>query len=109
MTSKILRGGLCAGLLLFAGVVAKGQNPVTFQVDMTQQAILGTFIPGTSTVYGRGSFEGWGLDFPLTNNPAGANTNLYSGIYSIADTNGTVEQYKFYIDTGSNWESPSST
>jgi hypothetical protein len=109
MTSKILRSGLCAGLLLFAAVAAKAQNPVTFQVDMSQQSVIGAFIPGTSTVYGRGSFEGWGTDFPLTNNPAGANTNLYSGTYDVADAAGTVEQYKFYIDTGSNWENPTST
>src|SRR4029077_20552469 len=109
MTSITLRGGLGAGLLLLAGVVAHGQSPVTFQVDMTQQIVFGTFTPGTSVVYGRGSFEGWGLDFPLTNNPAGANTNLYLGTYDIADAASTVEQYKFYIDTGANWENPTST
>ena len=109
MSSTILRSELVAGALLCVGVVARGQSPVVFQVDMTQQITLGAFIPGTSIVYGRGSFEGWGTDFPLTNNPAGANTNLYTGTYNITDPASTVEQYKFFIDTGANWESPSST
>jgi hypothetical protein len=96
-------------------------NAITFQVDMTQQIVLGNFIPGTSHVFARGSFNNWGNDasptspFPLTNNPAGPNTNLYTGTYYgptgveggyVAD-HGSIQAYKYYIDTPEAWESPS--
>lgn len=95
-------------------------NSVTFQVDMTQQIALGTFIPGTSHVFARGSFNDWGNDatatspFPLTNNPAAANTNLYTGVFlgptytegGEIDNPGAPEFYKYYIDTGTDWDQP---
>lgn len=100
---------------------AQVTNSIKFQVDMTQQIVLGNFIPGTSQVFARGSFNNWGNDntatspFPLTNNPAGPNTNLYTGVYlgptgaegGYAANHGSVQFYKYYIDTGSAWESPS--
>ncbi len=100
---------------------AQVTNSIQFRVDMTQQIVLGNFIPGTSIVYARGSFNNWGNDntatspFPLTNNPAGPNTNLYTGVYQgptgteggFAANHGSVQFYKYYIDTGGNWESPS--
>src|SRR5271170_5609427 len=87
---------------------------------MTQQITLGNFNPATNHVFARGSFNNWGNDntatspLPLTNNPAGPNTNLYTGIYTgptgveggfIANY-GSVQFYKYYIDLNSNWESP---
>ena len=69
------------------------------------------FIPGTSHVFARGSFNGWGQG-ALTNNPGASRlaTNLYSGTFhDTADANGSTLQYKYYIDTGDNWESPAST
>ena len=60
-------------------------NSITFQVDLTQQITLGNFTPGTDNVFARGTFNNWGnspqVPFPLTNNPAAANTNLYTGVF----------------------------
>jgi len=97
-----------AGLALCATSLAQANTLVTFQVDMTQQITLGTFIPGTSVAYARGPFNAWGTS-ALTNNPAGSNTNLYTGTFDdAADPNGGVMNYKYYIDTGGNWDNPSS-
>src|ERR1035437_1790378 len=94
-------------------------NTIKFQVDMTQQITLGNFIPGTSSVYARGTCNNWGNSpdspFLLTNNPAAVNTNLYTGVFvgstgvegGQIDNHGSVEFYKYYIDTGATWESPS--
>jgi len=88
-------------------------NSIAFQVDLTQQITLGNFTPGTDNVYARGSFNSWG-SFPLTNNPAAANTNLYTGVFlgptgvegGQIDNPDAPEWYKYYIDRNSNWESP---
>lgn len=95
---KTLRSLFGVGLLCGAGITAQAQNPVTFQVDMTQQ-------PGASDVFVRGGFNGWGLANQLTND----STGVYTGTVDIADAPGTVEQYKFYFDPGAVWESPAST
>jgi hypothetical protein len=88
-------------------------NNVTFSVDMTAQIqITGAFTPGSSSVYCRGGFEGWGGgNFLLTNNPAlsGNASNIYSGTWPLGAVAGACQSYKFYIDTGANWESPAST
>jgi hypothetical protein len=77
---------------------------VTFQVDMSEQVTNGTFVPGTDTVSVHGTFNGWGSGYNLTNNPAGANTNLYSGtLADTGDPDGGVLIYKFVID-GSSYE-----
>jgi hypothetical protein len=81
---------------------------ITFQVDMTEQIVLGAFIPGTSTAYVRGIINGWGQT-ALTNNPAAANTNIYSTVIPQTDAPSNLEHYKFYIDTGGNWENPQGT
>ncbi|MGD0261853.1 MAG: hypothetical protein ABSD29_18955 [Verrucomicrobiota bacterium] len=97
-----------AGLLLCTavGASAAGNSIVTFSVDVTAQVQSSAFIPGTSVVYARGNFNGWGTS-PLTNNPVALNTNIYSGTYAdTADANGSAMQYKYYIDTGANWENP---
>jgi hypothetical protein len=94
-----------AGVALCATSLAQANTLVTFQVDMTQQITLGAFIPGTSTASARGSFNGWGTS-ALTNNPAGSNTNLYTGTFDdTSDPNGGIINYKYYIDTGDTWES----
>jgi hypothetical protein len=87
-------------------------NNVTFQVDMTLQVIRSNFVNGVDSVEVRGSFQGWTGGYALTNNPTGANSNLYSGTFSITDAAGTAEQYKFIVDGGNGplgWESPAST
>ena len=78
-------------------------NHETFQVDMTSQVILGNFRPGIDLVEAAGTFQtnqwttGVGGGFQLTNNPTGANTNLYSGTYVDDNYAGTWQQYKFVI------------
>lgn len=85
----------CAGLLPGTAPLAQANTLVTFQVDMTAQVQGATFNPATDTVWARGSFNGWG-NFVLTNNPSGANTNLYTGTYDdTVDTNGAQLDYKF--------------
>jgi hypothetical protein len=77
-------------------------TPVTFQVDMTEQIANGKFNPGNGdTVYASGSFQtnAW-TGFLLTNNPAAANTNIYSGTYQDENPTNTAEQYKFYEVSG---------
>jgi len=89
-------------------------NVVSFQVDMAEQIYLGAFTRGSSTVYGRGAFDGWGLNLPLTNNPSIRHTNafglvstdVYVGSFGVLGAPGTTAEYKFYIDTSDKWESP---
>jgi hypothetical protein len=71
--------------------------PVTFQVDMTEQIANGTFNPGNGdTVYAAGTFQNtpW-TGFQLTNNPAAANTNIYTGTYIDYNLTNSVELFKF--------------
>ncbi len=91
--------GLWAGLLLCSAVAASANTLVTFQVDMSTAA----FDPSTQKVSAHGSFNGWGAAFELTNNPSGANPNLWSGTLDVA-ANGSVMEYKYVIDP-SGWES----
>ena len=89
-------------------------NQITFQVDMTLPVLNGTFSPNGDTVQVAGTFQTnqWtvgGSGIRLTNNPAGANTNLYSGTYSSFDQPGTGEQFKFLINKSAGtqtWETP---
>jgi hypothetical protein len=104
-----------AGLLLCAAGLASAQTSnsiVTFSVDMTAQ-VGGAFTPG-SKVFARGSFNNWSLgayydgsgSSQLTNNPSALNTNIYTGTFADTnDINGANFFYKYYIDTGSDWES----
>lgn len=84
--------------------------PVTFQVDLTAQIISGQWDPSSGYVEARGSFQNpaWSAGFVLTNNPAGPNTNVYSGTYEVSQAPGTRISYKFYA-SGIEWEQPAST
>jgi len=97
---------LSAGLLL-ASLGSAPAVPVTFQVNMDYQInIMAAFDPATGTVTCRGSFNGWGSGFVLTNSPA--NTNLYTGTIDIAGSPGTTYEYKFVFNNntggGDQWE-----
>jgi hypothetical protein len=90
-------------------------NQVTFQVDLAQQINTGAFIPGTSTNQARGIFNGWGgTAIAQTNDPTILRTNqnglvtsnVYVGTYEIVGSPGETIDYKYFIDTGANWESP---
>src|SRR5262249_16392228 len=87
---------------------------VTFQVNLAQQINTGSFNTNSSLVYVRGSFNGWGTDVAMTNDPSIRTTNqfglvssnVYVAKYDIAGSSpGRTIDYKFYIDTGANWES----
>jgi hypothetical protein len=93
---------LVVGLLFCWALVASADSVVTFQVDMTAAVGNATFNPATQTMAARGSFNGWNA-FPLTNNPSGPNTNLWTGTTNVPG-NGTVMQYKYTIEPGANYE-----
>ena len=68
---------------------------VKFSVDMSAQAALGNFIPGTDPVYCGGSFQTNPFafdDFPLVQSNSSA---IYTNTYLVADPTNTVETYKF--------------
>ena len=96
---------LAAALLLGAAAATQGASSiVTFQVDMSVQVGNGTFVPGVNHVSARGTFNGWGEAW-LTNNPAGPNTNLYTGtVNDTTNPNGDVETYKFYNSRNGQWD-----
>jgi hypothetical protein len=103
-SSKIIQRGLWMGALLLSAVAASAGTLVTFQVDMTEQ-IGSTFNPPGDTVTANGTFNGWSTGVTLTNNPAAANTNLYTGtVNDTTDANGTVLIWKYVID-GTEYES----
>jgi len=87
---------------------------ITFQVNLAQQINTGAFVPGTSSAYARGGYNGWATDFAMTNDPSILTTNQYGLVssnvyvytYAISASQGQTIDYKFYIDTGVNWESP---
>ena len=83
-----------------------GPVPVTFQLDMSVQAITGAFDPAVDLVVARGTFgAGWsGTTFTLTNDAV--KTNLYVGVYVVAHAPGTTESYKFVMvkPGGDKWE-----
>lgn len=72
---------------------------VKFSVDMTAQAQLGNFIPGTDSVFCGGSFQtnpfAFG-DFPLLRSNS---SSIYTNTYLVADPTNTVETYKFKFTT----------
>ncbi len=111
----------------YYGDVGPGQIiNVTFQVDMAEQALLGTFTPGVSQVDVRGSFNGWGnAGNYLTNDPSILVTNIggivtsnvYVGTFPITTgaqvpgvpaTNAFME-WKAVIDPSGSWENPGPT
>lgn len=110
MNSKTYRRaaawGLCGSLLLGARLAALADANVTFQVDMSVALTNGTYNPATQTVAVRGTFTGWGNAYVhLTNNPAAANTNIYTGttnILTVNGANGTPTDYKFTLESTGN-------
>jgi hypothetical protein len=80
------------------------QVPITFQVDLGVQTVLGNFFPDSDTVYVAGDLiNNWsGSTSALTR--SASDTNLWTGTYEIQGLTGTVMYYKFVIN-GSTWES----
>ena len=106
MSSKIScrpgRFALGMAVSLCSLAAASASTLTTFQIDMTGAP----FDPSFQTVSARGSFgspsSAWGV-LPLTNNPAGANTNLWSGTTNLP-FNGGVLSYKYTIEPGTTYE-----
>jgi hypothetical protein len=104
MTTKasIVSSVTCAAFLLGAAAPVFADTLVTFQCDMTYQVQANIITNGVTLIYARGTFNSYGAGayapgFLLTNNPAGANSNLYTGTFDdTLDTNGGQMQYKFY-------------
>jgi hypothetical protein len=108
MRTTFQKSAMLAGLLLGVAASAIASNTVTFQVDMSQQIIAGTFDPTTNHVYVSGSLNGFASTaaiangFLLTNNPAGANPALYVGTTNdTVDANGAQMSWKFVSDSPS--------
>ena len=104
-------------LAYFNGVSTYAAIPITFSVDMTVPIAMGMLNPG-DTVGCAGTFmtNQWTVgnvnSFLLTNNPTATNSNIYSGTYIDRNAPGSVEHYKFVVNTnggGTAYESPAST
>jgi hypothetical protein len=104
---------------------------VKFQVDMSEQILLGNFKPTSGdTVIIAGSFNGWtttpGVQFTLTNDPSIKITNnnftpplVLSSVYTVTApitlnarysgmaTPGCAEDFKYVIMPEVNWDAPS--
>lgn len=78
--------------------------PVTFQVNMSAQIVLGTFNPSSGIVEVRGPFhDNWGAGLVLTN--SATNTNLFAGTFNVGSLSpGSSVPYKFAINGGATWE-----
>lgn len=86
-------------------------NSVTFRVNMDQMINIGAFNTNTQTVYSRGTYNGWGLSFPLANDPSILVThgsivtsNVYVGTYDVPGGSNSCAEFKYEIDPGGTWE-----
>jgi len=105
-----------APLVYYGDVPPSGDitTTVTFQVNLAQQINVGAFAPGTSTVYTRGTAMGWSPGIAMTNDPSIrttnqfglVNSNVYVAIIDVTGSPGMTTDFKYFIDTGANWESP---
>jgi hypothetical protein len=91
-------------------------NNVTFQVNVAEQVALGNFTPSTGTVEIRGNFNGFtgGVNV-LTNDPSilvtntyGVTSNVYVGTFPIVTSPAAPEAFKYVLQPGTLWDSPSS-
>ncbi len=97
----------------FSDAGAPVANVVNFQVDISQQINLGNFVPGTSSVEVRGSFNAYtGGATPLTNNtsitvPGEPGNPIWQGSYLVTNSPCGAEAFKYVIQPGTVWDSPS--
>ena len=93
----------CVGLLLGTARALYADTLITFQCDMTYQIQSATFTNGVQTVHAKAfdpnvSGHPQIFDVQLTNNPAAANTNLYTVTYDdTISTNGSQLQWKYFV------------
>jgi len=106
---------ITAPLVYFGDVpITPATLDVTFQVDMAQQINTGAFNPASSSVYTRGYLMGWSPGGLMTNDPSILRTNqfglvtsnVYTFTYTATGSPGQTTDFKFFIDTGNNWDSP---
>lgn len=91
-------------------------NNVSFQIDMSQQVVLGNFNPATDTMTVNGSFNGWGTTaFALTNNPAimvtnepsgTITSNVWVGTFMVGGSPWQDFEYKYVIQPAGSYEGP---
>jgi hypothetical protein len=78
------------------------------------QISIGAFDPNTSSVYPKGTWNGWGTPNVMTNDPTILRTNQYGLVtsnvyvytYSVTRSPGETMDFKFVIDPGTHYESP---
>ena len=99
----------------FADAGGAVTNNVTFQVDVSEQIVLGTFTNGISYAQVNGIFNGWGAPgFVLTNNPnivtTNANniltTNVWQGTFPVAASQNANMDFKYTVQPQGFYESP---
>lgn len=99
----------------FADAGAPVVTVINFQVDISQQANLGSYVPGTSSVVVAGLFNGWNTtNTPLVQSglpgldpsePAGS---VWTNSIMVTNSPGGMEAFKFVInDPATVWDSPS--
>jgi hypothetical protein len=101
--------------LLLGGWLPAFANPVTFQVNLGVQRVLGNFNPqngDTAVVSGNFSAPDWTTTSTLS--PLAENPDIYAGTFPSDIAGGGTIQYKFIINPGGNspanqlvWESGS--
>ena len=109
-------GSLVLPTPYFGDAGASVTNNITFQVNVAEQVALGNFTPGTGTVEIRGNFNGWsGGVTVLTNDPSitvtniyGVTSNVYVGTFPVVTSPGAPEAFKYVLQPGTLWDSPSS-
>ncbi|HEX9047033.1 MAG TPA: hypothetical protein VF988_08390 [Verrucomicrobiae bacterium] len=88
-------------------------NTVVFQIDLGPQIYLGNFNPGNGDLIEVfGSFDGtntWPPGHILTNNPTGAQPNVYLTSFTDGNYPGTQYQYKYVIVSGGSTDNYEST
>jgi hypothetical protein len=109
-------GSLILPTPFFADAGSSVANNVTFQVDVSQQIALGTFVDdGSSYVEVRGGFNGWSGGSILTHDPTILRTNqfglvtsnVWTGVFTVTASPAAAEGYKFVLQPGTIWESVS--
>jgi len=94
---------------------AKVTNYVTFQVDVSEQIVLGTFTNGISGVEPWGDFNGWAAGkFVLTNNPnilttnepsGNVTSNVWMGTFPVVGSPWSAQDFKYVMTNSTSYES----
>ncbi len=97
----------------FSDAGAPVTQDVKFQVDVSEQVVLGNFVPGTSSVEVRGTFNSWaGGANPLVNDtsttvPGEPGFPLWTNSITTSYSPNAQMAFKYVIQPGTVWDSPS--